>query len=122
MIMSRVVEISLILLCSAASAPLGPNENPRFGYNTRPDFIAFDASYRDKKNAAGERLRKLQAELVAQQRRGRKTPCLRQVFMEARWLVHDTADWARINAKLDDFEARLRAPKDPHDGSQVEAD
>jgi hypothetical protein len=120
--MRGIVQISVLLLCAGVTAALGQNENPRFGYNPRPDFIRFDASYRDKKNAASDRLQKLQGEMVRQQRQGRKTRCLRQVFMEARWLVYDTADWARINAKLDDFEARLRAPKDPHDGSQVEAD
>jgi hypothetical protein len=60
--------------------------------------------------------------MIAQQRKGRKTHCTRQVFMEARWLVYDTADWPRINRVLDDFEARLKASKDPHDRGQVVAD
>lgn len=60
--------------------------------------------------------------MIAQQRKGRKTPCTRQVFMEARWLVQDTAEWPRIDRVPDDFEARLKAPKDPHAGPQVEAD
>src|SRR5436309_4406510 len=118
----RLAPLALILIFPASDAPPRPADPPTFGYDPRPDFRAFDANYRDRKNAASERLHKLQAEMIAQQRKGRKTPCTRQVFMEARWLVQDTADWPRIDRVLDDFEARLKAPKDPHDGSQVEAD
>jgi hypothetical protein len=119
--MRRLAPIAFIFILSAADAPPRA-DHPAFGYDPRPDFVAFDPQYREKKHAAGERLAKLQAEMIAQQRKGRKTPCTRQVFMEARWLVQDTADWPRINRKLDDFEARLKAPKDPHDRAQVEAD
>ncbi len=120
--MRRLAPLALVLILSAAGAPPRADDQPAFGYDPRPDFRAFDPNYRDKKHAASERLQKLQAEMIAQQRKGRKTPCTRQVFMEARWLVQDTADWPRIDRILDDFEARLKAPKDPHDGSQVEAD
>ena len=119
--MRHLVPIAFLLILSAADPPPWAAD-PSFGYDPRPDFRAYDPQYRDKKNAASERLRKLQAEMIAQQRKGRKTPCTRQVFMEARWLVYDTADWPRIGRILDDFEARLKAPKDPHDGSQVAAD
>jgi hypothetical protein len=118
----QVAPLLLVLILSAADDPRKAGDRPAFGYDPRADFRAFDPRYRDKKNAAYERLRKLQAEMIAQQRKGRKTACTRQVFMEARWLVHDTADWPRVDRVLDDFERRLKAPHDPHAGSQVEAD
>ena len=120
--MHRLLPLAVVLIISGADDAHKPTDRPALAYDTRADFRAFDPRYREKKNAASERLRQLQAEMIAQQRRGRKTPCTRQVFMEARQLVHDTADWARIARVLDDFEARLKAPKDPHDGSQVQAD
>lgn len=120
--MLRLATLALLLICTAADAPPKPADPPAFGYDPRADFRIFDSGYRDKKHAASERLGKLQAQMIAQQRKGRKTPCTRQVFMEARHLVYDTADWPRIGRVLDDFEARLKAPKDPHDGSQSEAD
>ena len=104
--MRRLAPLALVLILSAADAP-PKAADPVLGYDPRPDFRAFDPQYRDKKNAASERLRTLQAEMIAQQRKGRKTPCTRQVFMETRWLVQDTTDWPRINRVLDVFEARL---------------
>jgi hypothetical protein len=105
--MRHLAPLALLLVLSAADAPPKPADRPAFGYDPRPDFRAFDPQYRDKKHAASERLHKLQAQMIDQQRKGRKTPCTRQVFMEARWLVQDTADWPRIGRVLDDFEARL---------------
>ncbi len=115
--MRYLAPLALVLILSAAAAPSKADNHPAFAHDTRPDFVAFDPQYRDRKNAASERLSKLQAEMISQQRKGRKTPCTRQVFMEARWLIQDTADWPRVNRTLDDFEARLKAPKDPHDRS-----
>ena len=46
----------------------------------------------------------------------------RQVLAEAKWLVHDTADFDRAERRLRDLRARLAAPAEPHDGGQLAED
>jgi hypothetical protein len=45
-----MIGLGLFLPPAAYAPPVG-SEYPRSGYDPRPDFIAFDAHYRDKKTA-----------------------------------------------------------------------
>src|SRR6476646_8690031 len=58
-----------------------------FGYDAPPEFIKFDPEYRQKHRLYAQQLRELQLELAGQAAKGRATPCSRQIFLEARWLV-----------------------------------
>src|SRR5690242_5403475 len=58
-----------------------------FGYDPTPDFIDFDPQYRARRAKYYDELRDLQLELARQTEKGRATPCSRQIFLEARWLV-----------------------------------
>jgi hypothetical protein len=94
-----------------------------FGYDPKPDFIAFDPDYAVKHSKAHEALRELQLELARQAAAGRSTPASRQVFLEARWLVYYSAHWDRIDRRLAELRRLLALPADPPDArEQVEAD
>jgi hypothetical protein len=94
-----------------------------FGYDPTDDFIAFDSDYRVKHARYANELRELQLELARQAAHGRATPCSRQLFLEARWLVYYSAHWDRIEGRLRHLRDLLRQPADPADArEQVEAD
>jgi hypothetical protein len=94
----------------------------KFGYDPRPDFVAFDPRYREMHDKFSRELDALQADMIRQQHNGRKTFCARQVFLECRWLVYHTADSQKTRQRLDDFRRVLAAKADPYDRVQVESD
>jgi hypothetical protein len=94
-----------------------------FGYDPTPDFIAFDPQYREKHAKYADELRELQLELVRQAAQGRATPCSRQIFLEARWLVFYSAHWDHIEGRLRDLRQMLDRSGDPPDArEQIQAD
>ena len=94
-----------------------------FGYDPTSDFIEFDPDYRQKHAAYAAQLRELQLELARQASKGRATPCSRQIFLEARWLVFYSAHWNEIESRLADLREMLSRPSDPPDArEQIEAD
>lgn len=94
-----------------------------FGYDPTPDFIAFDPQYRARRAKYYDELRDLQLELARQTEKGRATPCSRQIFLEARWLVLYSAHWDQIERRLRDLREMLSRPTDPPDArEQIEAD
>lgn len=94
-----------------------------FGYDVRRDFVAFDPHFRDQHDKLSKALDAAQAEMIRQQRAGRKTFCTRQIFLEARWLVYYTADYPRAWKRIEDLRRMLAAPADPHERpEQVEPD
>jgi hypothetical protein len=94
----------------------------KFGYNPRPDFVDFDPHYREMHDQFSRELDVLQADMIRQQRNGRKTFCSRQIFLECRWLVYHTADSQKTRQRLDDFRRVLAAKADPYERVQVESD
>src|SRR5947209_8079754 len=74
----------------------GRGQEAPVGHDTAPDFEAHAPGYRAKRRGYREELDRLRDEMAAQQRRGRKVPCTRQVLLEAHWLVGYTADFGRI--------------------------
>lgn len=94
-----------------------------FGYDPTPDFVAFDPKYPEKHAKYARELRELQLELARQNAKGRATPCSRQIFLEARWLVYYSAQWERIESRLHDLREMLGRPTDPPDSrEQLESD
>jgi len=65
----------------------------------------------------------LQLELVRKTAKGRPTPASRQLFLETRWLVLYSAQWARIERRFRDLREMLSRPSDPPDArDQNQAD
>jgi hypothetical protein len=94
-----------------------------FGYDPTPDFLAFDPQYLEKHAKYARELRDLQLELARQNAKGRATPCSRQIFLEARWLVYYSAHWAEIERRLNELRQMLAQPADPPDSrEQIESD
>jgi len=128
----RGVFVALFLLprCGvAAEAPRDLSSVERaasrnvFGYDPTPDFLKFDPDYRRKHAKHVDELEELQLELARQTAKGRPTPCSRQIFLEARWLVFYSAYWDRIERRLRDLREMLSRPADPPDArEQNEAD
>jgi|SRR6516162_5876748 hypothetical protein len=93
------------------------------GYDPTADFIKFDPEYLDKHRKYALQLRDLQLELARQASKGRPTPCSRQLFLEARWLVYYSAHWDGIEQRLNALREMLSRPEDPSDArEQIEAD
>src|SRR5436305_12727304 len=74
----------------------------RYGYDPRPDYVGFDHQYRQVHDRFSKELDELQADMIRQQRGGRKTLCTRQIFLECRWLVYYTDNQPRTRQRLDD--------------------
>ena len=118
----------LAIIFAASIFPLKAVAEPsekdlyRFGYNPRPDFLAFDPHYREVHDRFSKELDALQADMIRQQRAGRKTFCTRQIFLECRWLVYYTDDQPRTQKRLDDLRKTLALKADPHDREQDKTD
>ena len=112
-----------VLDTRAQTVPMSRGESRSvFGYDTTKDFTAFDPQYLEKRRQYTKELRELQLELARQTAAGRATPCSRQIFLEARWLTY-SAQWQRIERRLQDLREMLARPADPADArDQVEAD
>src|SRR5258708_28077645 len=104
------------ITCLACAAPAhriqSPSDTVRgesapFGYDVRADFLAFDPQYRDRINKYKDELDRLQQEMTNQARAGRKTTCLRQIFVEAHWLVYYTANYEKIDKRINDLRDML---------------
>lgn len=94
-----------------------------YGYDPAGDYTAFDPQYSEKHRQYARELRELQLELARQAGKGRATPCSRQIFLEARWLVYYSAQWDHIERRLRELREMLSRPADPADArEQVEAD
>jgi hypothetical protein len=97
---ATIVGSLLVPVVALAKAPL---QAEPFGYDPRPDFIAFNPEYREQKRVADAAYDRLKELLVEQQKNGRKAHCSRQVLQEAKWYTHSTADFERatlINCSL----------------------
>jgi len=88
------------------------------------NFIAHDANYLERRTEFGQSLHDLARRLAAKQVAGNDMACSNQIFLEAKWLYHYTADWPRLARQLRRLEASLENPdqefanqQSPEDGS-----
>ncbi len=88
------------------------------------DFFAYDINYLERKAEFGQLLHDLARRLAAEQMAGNDMACSNQIFLEAKWLYHYTADWSRLDRQLRRLEVSLENPnqeianrQSPEDGS-----
>jgi hypothetical protein len=121
------VSVATALLSTFTHAQTSPPQvSPRsrseawsvFGYDPSADFRAFDPQYRDKINRYKDELERLRQEMFHQASAGRKTPCARQVYVEAKWLIQYTADFDRIDKRLQALRDLLKQPHDPPEAKE----
>lgn len=109
---------------SAREQPAGGQKPTRseawsvFGYDPSPDFLAFKSDYRTRIGRYKDEIELLRQEMFRQAGAGRKTPCSREIFVEAQWLIHYTADFARIENRLQALRDMLKRPADPVDSKE----
>lgn len=89
-----------------------------FGYDPSPDFVAFAPEYRSRINVYKDEIDRLRQEMFRQASAGRKTHCAREVFVEAQWLIHYTADFSRIEKRQQALRDILNQPTDPVDAKE----
>ena len=82
-----------------------------FGYDPTPELIAFDPQQRARRAKCYDALAGLQLELVRQTAPGRATPCSRQSFVEARWLVLYSVHREQIEHRLQYLRVRRSVAK-----------
>lgn len=115
---------AVILLAGWAELSRGEQTAPHrgFGYDVHDDFVAFDPHFKSEHDELSKALEAAHAEMIRQQKNGRKTFCTRQIYLEAHWLVYYTADAVRASRRIDDLRRMLDAPSDPNDREQAESD
>jgi hypothetical protein len=74
------------------------------------DFSTYDHDYLQKREGDGRILYNLAGRLAARQAEGNEMACSNQIFMEAKWLYHYTADWARLDRHLSQLAESLKNP------------
>ena len=92
-----------------ASGDTGPTSALDLDIGTlkRWDFLAFDPEYDSNRALREARLDELEARLFEAQAAGNAIACSNQIFIEAQWLLHYTADWPRLDRRLDDLATSL---------------
>src|SRR6476661_6112773 len=71
------------------------------------DFIRFDPHYAETRERLGNRLDSLGQELAKLQAAGNQMECSSEIYFEAQWLRHYTADWPRLERRMVDLAKSL---------------
>src|SRR5262245_56107519 len=74
------------------------------------DFIRFDPNYVEHREWFGRRLDSLGRQLADLQAAGNEMECSNEIYLEAKWLHRYTADWHRLDRRLDDLDKSLGHP------------
>ncbi len=89
------------------------------------DFQTFNPRYNELRAERTRRAFILGRQVFEQEKQGGDTACAHQILLETKWLLDSTADFRRIDKRLDDLERVLSQPEneslargqDPIDGS-----
>jgi hypothetical protein len=76
----------------------------------RNQFQQYDANFDLKRAARVIRLRALAKEVFAREAAGQDVQCPHKILIELRWLITATADFKRLDQRLDDLSDMLAAP------------
>jgi hypothetical protein len=110
---------------SAIAAQTVPAADRNVEVFRRQAFIAYNASYSQLRGDRVRRAVSLGRRVFQMEAQGQKTACAHQILTETKWLLGDTADFRRIDQRLDALENVLDHPnledtatgQDPSDGS-----
>jgi hypothetical protein len=73
-------------------------------------FIAYKANYLELRSERIRRAVSLGRRVLQMEAQGQKTACAHQILTETKWLLGDTADFPRIDQRLDALEKALDHP------------
>ncbi len=115
------------ICCSAAPSKAHRRSAGDTNYHKfrEQQFVAFNPRYRKLRAQRIERARALGQQVFEREAQGRNTTCAHQILMEVAWLISNTADFGRIDRRLDALKDTLAHPEkeslgrqqDPADGS-----
>jgi hypothetical protein len=123
-------KIVVLAVCMGCCAAAGKSQQISAGdaaYHRfrEQEFVAFNPHYKDFRAQRAKSAQALGRQVFDQEAQGRDTACAHQILMEAAWLIGNTADFERIDRRLDDLRDVLAHPgmealghqQDPADGS-----
>ena len=129
-VLCRLLPVALLLIAgtplSAAPAaePPQPIDLNDAGPLIARDFVRYDPNYKTNRQARESKLADLARSFVALQEQGHNMSCSHQIYLEAKWLVEYTADWARTDRRLEALAESLKhigqdavEEQSPEDGS-----
>jgi hypothetical protein len=110
---------------SAIAAQIVPAADRDVEVLRRRAFSSYNASYMQLRSERTRRAVSLGGRVLQMEAQGRKTICAHQILTETEWLLGDTADFRRIDQRLDALENVLDHPnledtatgQNPTDGS-----
>jgi hypothetical protein len=119
---------SLITICywaSPLSAQAVPAADRDLHTLTEQAFISYNANYAELRDERIRRAVSLGKRVFQMEAKGQNTTCAHQILTEAKWLLGATADFRRIDQRLDALQNVLEHPdledtaarQDPSDGS-----
>jgi hypothetical protein len=74
------------------------------------EFIKYDPEYMAHRAAMEHRVNALQGQLIALEGGGPSLPCSRQILVEARWALTNTAAWDRVEKTAERLADSLKVP------------
>jgi hypothetical protein len=86
------------------------------------EFLAFDPHYLESRARRSERARALGKQVITRERAGRDVRLSHQILSEVIWLLSATADFGRIDRRLDELQASLDHPEREGDGHAQDPD
>jgi hypothetical protein len=115
-----------VVLCAVRQAPSQiPSTDQNLNSKIRADMAVFNPRYRELLAPRKQQLALLAHRVFEMEAQGRKVTCSHQILTEARWYMGYTADFGRMDQRLDDLRESLAHPErealaeqqDPRDGS-----
>ena len=102
-----MIAATVLLWLAAAAVP--PGDLHQYGSVDR-EMAVFNPRYQDLMRARVAKVRELERQVLDRESAGRSTACSHQILTELDWLTGDTADFARIDRRIDDLTATLQNP------------
>lgn len=129
-VVSCFVLVALLLIAGAPpyAAPAAERPQPIDLNDAGPliarEFARYDPNYKANRQARESKLADLARSFFALQEQGHNMACSHQIYLEAKWLVEYTADWARADRRLKALAESLKQTgqasveqQSPEDGS-----
>jgi len=86
------------------------------------DFLAFDPHYKEEREKRVARARTLGAEVIKREIARQNTARSHQILTEIIWLISSTADFKRLDHRLDDLQSSLDHPEHESQAQQENED
>ena len=87
-----------------------PRADLQFHQWKERDFLAFDRHYREELTKRVARARALREQVISREVAGQNTELSHQILAEIIWLISSTADFTRMDQRLDALQASLDRP------------